>query len=68
MPIRDGNTYRQIFSTANPEDFMLPYIPSSETWLSGAKRYYGLTEDHPKVARILEILRKKEAGEITLYS
>jgi hypothetical protein len=45
---------------------MLPYVPGSETWLASAKTYFGLSESHPKVARILEILRKKEAGEITV--
>jgi hypothetical protein len=45
---------------------MLPYVPSSEHWLASAKTHFGLSEDHPKVARIWEILRKKEAGEITL--
>jgi hypothetical protein len=46
--------------------YMLPYVPGSETWLTSAKTYLGLSEDHPKVARILEILRKKESGEITV--
>lgn len=45
---------------------MLPYVPNSETWLTSAKTYLGLSENHPKVARILEILRKKEAGEMTV--
>lgn len=45
---------------------MLPYVPPSETWLTSAKTYFGFSENHPKVARILKILRKKEAGEITL--
>jgi hypothetical protein len=48
------------------EDSMLPYVPHTETWLTTAKTYFGLSENHPKVARILEILRKKEAGEITV--
>ena len=45
---------------------MLPYVPHSETWLTSAKTYFGLSENHPKVARNLEILRKKETGEITV--
>jgi polyhydroxyalkanoate synthesis regulator phasin len=45
---------------------MLPYLPRSEHWLASAKTHFGLTEDHPKGARILEILRKKEAGDITI--
>ncbi len=45
---------------------MLPYVPGSEHWLASAKTHLGLSESHPKVARILEILRKKEAGEITV--
>jgi hypothetical protein len=45
---------------------MLPGVPPSKAWLDGAKAFLGIKEVHPKVTRILEILRKKEAGEITI--
>jgi hypothetical protein len=44
----------------------LPDLAPSEAWLFSAKAFLGLDENHPKVARILEIIRKKEAGEITI--
>jgi len=46
---------------------MLPGVPPSEPWLAGITGFCGIKEDHPSVARILEILRKKEGtGEVTV--
>lgn len=44
----------------------LPNVPPSAPWLAGAKKWFRVDEDDPKVTRILEILRKKESGEITV--
>lgn len=44
----------------------LPGLDPHEALLLSAKSVMGFDENHPKVARILEILRKKEAGEITI--
>ena len=45
---------------------MFPRVPPSEPWLDSAKAHFGADENHPNVIRILEILRKKEAGDITI--
>jgi hypothetical protein len=45
---------------------MLPSVPHSKPWLAGAKAHFAADENHPNVIRILEILRKKEAGDITI--
>jgi hypothetical protein len=45
---------------------MLRGVPPSKPWLDEIKAFTGIEETHPHVVRILEILRKKEAGgEIT---
>jgi hypothetical protein len=41
---------------------MLPGVPPSSPWLSSVKAHLEIEDDHPNVVRILEILRKKEAG------
>lgn len=46
---------------------MPPGVPTSGPWLASLKAHLGVQGDHPNVSRILEILRKKEAGgEITI--
>jgi hypothetical protein len=44
----------------------VPYVPPTDAWLIPAKRDYGADESAPKVARVLEILRKNERGEMTV--
>ena len=45
---------------------MVPSVPPSKAWLAGARAGFGVAETDPKVARIVEILRKNETGEITV--
>jgi hypothetical protein len=42
---------------------MHPGVPPSSPWLSSIKAHLHVEEDHPNVVRILQILRKGEAGE-----
>jgi len=44
---------------------MALHIPPSKLWLDGAKANMRVDERNPRVARILEILRKREASGIT---
>jgi hypothetical protein len=45
---------------------MSPRVPPSKAWLDGIKGFMGISENHPSVIRILDILRNTEAdGEIT---
>jgi len=44
----------------------LPGVPPSGSWLVAAKQWFGVDENDPQVARIMEILRKKESSEITV--
>jgi hypothetical protein len=44
---------------------MVPGVPPLKPWLAGAKAGWGVDENDPKVKRIVEILKKKEEGEIS---
>jgi len=41
-------------------------VPPSKAWLAEARAGFGVALSDPKVARIVDILKKKEGGEITI--
>jgi hypothetical protein len=44
---------------------MVPGVPPMKPWLAGAKVGWGVDEHDPRVRRVVEILKKKEEGEIS---
>lgn len=45
---------------------MVPGVPPLKPWLAAAKTGWGVDENDPKVKRIVEILKKKEEGDISI--
>jgi hypothetical protein len=45
---------------------MVPGVPALKPWLAAAKADWGVDENDPKVKRIVEILKKKEEGNISI--